>query len=75
MRTLNDCAEGFRAEIQALAAVAGMTPDQVFGLWQEYARRCSMGDQSAVMFEFIQWYAADMGGNQAALQDAVREVA
>lgn len=75
MRAFNDCAGGFRAQIQALSAVAGMTADRVFALWQEYARQCSIGDQSAVMFEFIQWYAADMGENQAALQDAVREVA
>ena len=67
MRTLNQCAASFQAEIRALAAAAKMDPEQVYALWRKYDARCTNYDQSPVMSEFVSWYAAEMGGDQLAL--------
>lgn len=64
-------ASGFQAKINAIAAVAGKTGEQVYELWRKYDRQCSLYDQSPVLFEFIEWYAADMGGDRLALQKAL----
>lgn len=64
-------AKGFQAKINAITNVANMTGDQVYELWRKYRKQCSDGDQSPVLFEFIQWYAAELGGNRLALQKAL----
>lgn len=53
------------------AKLAGKTPNAVYELWRKYSRLCDLGDQSPVMFEFIAWYANDLGGDRAALQRAI----
>ncbi len=67
-------AQGFQFQINAIAQVANMTSDQVYELWRRYDKQCTMYDQSPVMFEFVQWYAAELGGNQRALQDALDQI-
>lgn len=67
-------AQGFQAKINAIAKVANMTGDEVFALWRKYSAQCTNYDQSPVMFEFVQWYAAELGGNQRALQDALDQI-
>lgn len=65
---------GFQAKINAIAAVAGRTGEQVYELWRKYDRQCSLYDQSPVMSEFIQWYANELGGDASALWYAVDAV-
>jgi hypothetical protein len=67
-------ATAFQAKINTLAAVAGMTGAEVYELWRKYDRQCTMYDQSPVLFEFVQWYTAELGGNQRALMDALDQV-
>ncbi len=67
-------APAFQAKINALASVAGMTGQEVYELWRKYDRQCTMYDQSPVLFEFVQWYTAELGGNQQALMDALDQV-
>ncbi len=73
MRTLIQCAPGFQAEIQALAAVAKMDPEQVYALWRKYDTRCTNYDQSPVISEFVSWYAVELGGDQLALVQALQK--
>lgn len=68
---LAQCAQGFQDQIAAIAGVAGMQPEQVYQLWREYSHRCGLYDQSPVMFEFVSWYADQLGGNRLAIQEAV----
>lgn len=53
---------GFQAEIKALAEKHGKTVEQVYGWWREYSDACRNFDQSAIMFEFLQWYKAKLEG-------------
>lgn len=55
----------FQQNIAAIAQVAGQSDVQVFVLWKEYQDKC--GDQSALLFEFVQWYRSELGGNIEAL--------
>lgn len=66
---LNETAKEFQADIGRIAAAAGRQPEDVYALWQQYETQCT--DQSAVLAEFIQWYEADLGGDHAALVDAI----
>jgi hypothetical protein len=65
------CHPGFQDEIVRIAKVAGLAPLQVFALWRKYSDECSSADQSPVMFEFMQWYTGQLGGNLQALRAAV----
>lgn len=56
---------GFQQNIAAIAQVAGQSDVQVYVLWKEYQDKC--GDQSALLFEFVQWYRSELGGNIKAL--------
>ena len=62
----------FQAKINAIAGVANMTGEQVYELWQKYDRQCTLYDQSPVLPEFVRWYAADLGGDSAALTRALQ---
>lgn len=66
-----DTATAFQEKIYAIANVSSVPALRVWDLWRDYDRRCTGYDQSPVLFEFVQWYAGDLGGNRAALQDAV----
>lgn len=63
---------GFQGKIYAIAAAAGMTGEAVYELWRNYSRQCDLYDQSPVLPEFIEWYAAEMGGDRAALSKALQ---
>ncbi len=67
-------ATAFQAKINAIAGVAAMTGQEVYDLWRKYDKQCSVYDQSPVLFEFVQWYTAELGGNQRALMDALDQV-
>lgn len=60
----------FQLRIQRIAAVAAMQPLEVFALWREYSDYCSNCDQSALLWEFVEWYAEKLGGDRAALHKA-----
>ncbi len=74
MRNFTNTAPAFQAQINALGIVANMTGEEVYALWRKYSAQCTNYDQSPVMFEFVQWYAAELGGNQRALQDALDQI-
>jgi hypothetical protein len=64
----------FQDQINAIAGVANMTGEQVYELWCKYDRQCALYDQSPVIFEFINWWGADLGGDRCALSNAVNAV-
>lgn len=64
-------AQGFQAKINAIAKVAGKTGEQVYELWRKYDKQCTSYDQSPVLFEFVGWYADDLGGDRYALMEAL----
>lgn len=64
----------FQDQINAIAGVANMPSDQVYELWCRYARQCTLYDQSPVIFEFINSWGADLGGDRCALSNAVNAV-
>lgn len=62
---------GFQQNIAAIAQVAGQSDVQVYVLWKEYQDKC--GDQSALLFEFVQWYRSELGGDIEDLIAATEE--
>jgi len=62
---------GFQQKIAAIAQVAGQSDVQVYVLWKEYQDKC--GDQSALLFEFVQWYRSELDGDIEALIAATEE--
>lgn len=50
----------FIKRIDELAAACGKTGAAVYLLWKKYAHDCEMSDQSALLWEFEQWYAKDL---------------
>lgn len=70
-RELQSTDPGFQQKVAAIAAVAGQPAAQVFALWREYQAKCC--DQSAILFEFVQWYRRDLGGDVQALITATEE--
>ncbi len=69
------CDPVFVAKIERLATVAGSTVESVYGLWKEYSATCHNSDQSALLWEFIQWNESKLGGNAEALRAAIEEAA
>ena len=63
----------FQVKINAIAAVAGKTGEQVYELWRKYDKQCSLYDQSPVLFEFVGWYADELGGDRASLMEAIEQ--
>jgi hypothetical protein len=61
MKCFAGACESFQTDVKSLAAKHGKTVEQVYVWWREYAAICSSGDQSAIWFEFLQWYAAKLG--------------
>jgi hypothetical protein len=51
-----------------IAMVAGMPVLSVFALWRKYSE--AQYDQSALVGEFVEWYAADLGGDKELLRKA-----
>lgn len=64
----NNTAENFQKLMARIAEVAKLTTMEVYALWREYSETCRNYDQSPVLFEFIQWNEARLGGNRDALQ-------
>ena len=61
----------FQERIRKLATLCGMPIDSVYALWREYSDRCY--DQSALLWEFVEWYAEKLGGQDVpTLREAVR---
>ena len=51
----------FQGRIRKLAAVAPLELPAVYRLWLAYSETCRQSDQSAALFEFVQWYQAELG--------------
>lgn len=67
---LENCAPVFQRRIAAISAVAGKDPAEVYGMWRAYSDACSGFDQSALVWEFLQWNADKLGGDLRALEAA-----
>ena len=63
--------EGFQATIMRIAMAADMPRLAVFALWRKYSQDCSNSDQSAVLGEFVEWCAKDLGGDKELLRRAI----
>jgi len=63
--------EGFQATIMRIAMAADMPRLAVYALWRKYSTDCSNSDQSAVLGEFVEWYAKDLGGDKELLRKAI----
>ncbi len=70
-RQFSKTAEQFQATIKRIADAAQMSALDVYSLWREYSDACISGDQSPVMFEFIQWKQKELGRNEAMLRQAL----
>lgn len=51
----------FQGRIRDIATGHGKTVEQVYGWWREYWAACDASDQSAILSEFEQWYAGQLG--------------
>jgi hypothetical protein len=60
--------ETFRARMTRIAMVAGMPVLSVYALWRKYSE--AQYDQSALVGEFVEWHAADLGGDKELLRKA-----
>lgn len=49
------------AKLETWAADNGQTIEQASELWADYARKCSLFDQSAIFDEFAEWNNAHAG--------------
>ena len=67
MRQLSDCHKSFQATMKRIGDVAGKAPEDVYALWRQYSATCDASDQSAIAWEFVQWYTKDLGGDVDAL--------
>lgn len=47
--------ESFRLKLAAIADIANMSLDDIVTMWKNYARQCSVYDQSPVLSEFLEW--------------------
>ena len=48
-------AEEFVSEIRKIAEINNRSEDEIYTLWRNYSRECDNRDQSAVLFEFLDW--------------------
>ncbi len=69
--SFNHTCPEFQAAIGRFASIAGKPPLVVYRLWCEYSQECSGSDQSALLWEFIEWYRPQLGGNAQALREAL----
>ena len=74
-KTLRESFEGTTAEFQLrisrVAIVAGQNSLDVYALWRKYSGQCYASDQSPLLWEFVQWYAKQLGGDLPALARAI----
>ena len=62
----------FQAKIRKIvAAGCCITSEEVYALWREYSRQCT--DQSALLFEFVEWNADRLGATRAELHRAIED--
>ncbi len=55
-----ETAPSFRTYITNLATQHGKETLTVFGWWREYCQDCRNYDQSAILSEFVEWYAVKL---------------
>ena len=47
----------FKAAIKRIGVVAQLPPIAVYELWRDYSKACDASDQSALLWEFVEWKA------------------
>ena len=68
--TLSDCHPEFQERIAKLAGFCGKSTEDIYALWRRYQAACV--DQSCLLWEFVSWYAADLGADVEGMRSAVR---
>lgn len=63
------CAQ-FQSKVERLAEISGLETLQVYALWHKYSQQCEFADQSALLWEFVEWYKKDLGGDMTRLRGA-----
>jgi len=75
MNWLKTTSTQFQTIINRLSSATNKMPEFIVKLWREYSANCESYDQSALLGEFIQNYAAKLGGdtvyNRQKLQTAI----
>ncbi len=69
---LTDTHATFQAKVGKLADLTGKAPEAIYELWRKYSAQCQVYDQSALLWEFVQWYKADLGADLGAMIEAVK---
>jgi hypothetical protein len=64
----------FQREIRAIADASNCTRLRVYELWRQYSVCCDNSDQSALLSEFVCWYAKELGADVRALETALMTV-
>jgi hypothetical protein len=62
---ITDCAPAFQKRIHNLAQLTALSADDIYAAWRSYSAACF--DQSALVFEFIQWNPIFKNHDRAAL--------
>ena len=71
-RFANTC-QSFQAAIREIALACNKEPIKVYALWRKYCSQCEFSDQSPLLWEFAEWYAAELGKAATELQEIVRK--
>lgn len=64
----------FQREIRAIADASKCTHLRVYELWRQYSAACQSSDQSALLSEFVEWHAKDLGADRRVLEAALLAV-
>ena len=65
--------EDFQNKIKAISALSpSCAVLKVYELWREYSKSCDSSDQSALIWEFVQWYEKELGCDKETLLKAVQ---
>lgn len=54
------CHPDFRKDMAAIGAANGKSAEEVYVLWRKYSTDCRNYDQSAILAEFLKWYAKEL---------------
>ncbi len=57
----------FQAKIVAIGKLCHLAAIKVYSLWRENAKSCDDHDQSALLWEFVQWYQPQLGAEKSSL--------
>jgi hypothetical protein len=74
MSNLKNTCQEFQDKIAAISKAGGVPTAKVYSLWRKYQQRCDWSDQSAILWEFVQWYEEELGAHVQDLREAMAKV-